>query len=222
VATAIPGAGAICPFVSRHGAISTQSFNNYYFGIDGLAHLAEGLSASVVGQILLRNDPGRERRQLLIVDALGASWAFTGSECLAENGQLLGNGYAVAGNTLSGKEVLTAMVSSYEASGTTDTRLSERLMQVLEAGQAAGGDKRGKQSAALIVMGRESLVPLCDLRVDEHQDPVRELRRIYEVAKEELLPFMASMPTREEVGRSLTGELSDLLALAPSKRQARS
>lgn len=218
VATAIPGAGAICPFVSRHGAISTQSFNNYYFGIDGLTHLGEGLSAGAVGENLLRGDPGRERRQVLIVDATGASWAFTGSQCVGEKGHLLGSDYVVAGNMLSGGEVLTAMVDSFEASTSSGAALSDRLMQVLEAGQAEGGDKRGKQSAALKVLGPQSLVPLCDLRVDEHHDPVRELRRVFEVAKRDLLPFMASMPNRRRLEGSLTPELSERLGASPAER----
>lgn len=218
VATAIPGAGAICPFVSRHGAISTQSFNNYYFGIDGLAHLTEGLSAAAVGDVLLRGDPRREWRQLLIIDASGSSWAFTGSQCTGQAGHRLGNGYAVAGNMLVSGDVLTAMAECYEASASSDASLSERLLRVLEAGQAAGGDKRGKQSAALKVLGRASLVPLCDLRVDEHVEPVRELRRVFEVAKRQLFPFMAAMPNREQVEGSLTRELSALLLLPPSQR----
>jgi uncharacterized Ntn-hydrolase superfamily protein len=220
VATAIPGAGAICPFVNCHGAISTQSFNNYYFGIDGLAYLGEGLSATVVGDALLRGDEDRELRQLVIVDGTGESWAFTGSRCVGECGHRTGRGYAIAGNMLAGQAVLDAMVSSYEATARTDVSLAERLMQTLEAGQLAGGDKRGKQSAALKVLGKQGLVPICDLRVDENPNPVFELRRIYEVAKRELLPFMAAMPTRSQPRGSLSPALLSLLEKAPSARGA--
>jgi uncharacterized Ntn-hydrolase superfamily protein len=216
VATAIPGAGAICPFVNQYGAISTQSFNNYYFGIDGLCYLGEGLSATAVGERLLAGDRDRELRQLLIVDKSGASWAFTGSACVPERGHITGKEYAVAGNMLVGREVLEAMVNCFDDSASLP--LAERLVRVLEAGQAAGGDKRGKQSAAVKVFGTQSLVPICDLRVDEHVSPVAELRRVYEIAKRELLPFMAAMPTRSVPNGYMSTELRDLLSMSPSGR----
>ena len=119
---------------------------------------------------------------------------------------------------LAAPDVLTAMVESFEAPAQSSATLAERLMRVLEAGQASGGDKRGKQSAALKVLGPRSLVPLCDLRVDEHHDPVRELRRVLEVAKRELLPFMAAMPTRDQIEGTLSNELSVRLAMSPAQR----
>ena len=156
----------------------------------------------------------------MIVDASGELWAFTGAQCVEERGHRLGTGYAVAGNMLTGPDVLTAMADSFEASAQSGATLAERLMLVLEAGQASGGDKRGKQSAALKVLGPGSLVPLCDLRVDEHHDPVRELRRVLEVAKRELLPFMAAMPTRGRIEGSLSSELRARLAMSPAQRNA--
>ncbi|VWC75961.1 hypothetical protein BLA39750_00872 [Burkholderia lata] len=221
VATAIPGAGAICPFGSPHGAISTQSFNNYYFGVDGLRYLGEGLPAPAVGEALLASDEDRELRQLLLVDNTGRSWAFTGNRCVGECGHMIGEGYAVAGNMLVSREVLKAMARCFEDTAGAELTLAERLLQVLEAGQAAGGDKRGKQSAALKVYSSQSLIPLCDLRVDEHATPVAELRRVYEVAKRELLPFMAAMPTRTALAGNMSESLRELLSMSPEERVPR-
>ncbi|WP_171026221.1 DUF1028 domain-containing protein [Mesorhizobium comanense] len=207
--TAIPAGGAICPFVTRYGALSTQSFNNFYFGIDGQRLLAEGLPARSVCDVLLRTDPQREMRQLLVVDAGGGSWAFTGRECVASHGHRTGDGFAIAGNMLSGELVLDAMADAF--CGASNLELTDRLMVALEAGQSKGGDKRGKQSAALKVAGSGSEVPICDLRVDEHPSPVAELRRILEIARRQLFPFLRSMPTRTRPEAMLTAELSHYL-----------
>jgi uncharacterized Ntn-hydrolase superfamily protein len=210
MSTAIPAGGAICPFVTQHGAISTQSFNNYYFGIDGQQLLAEGLRADEVGEALLRRDPGRELRQLLIVDGSGVGWAFTGRGCIAACGHRIGSGCVVGGNMLSNETSLDAMVDSFQSSRVAS--LTDRLMGALEAGQRNGGDRRGKQSAALRVSRPRGMIPVCDLRVDEHTDPVTELRRVLEIAKIQLFPFLRSMPTRTHPDGALTEALSAYLA----------
>lgn len=198
VSTAIPGVGGLCPYVrSGVGAIASQSFVNPYIGINGLNYLEEGLSAEQVLDRVLEEDPVPNLRQVSIVDKKGGAVAFTGDKCDTWNGHITADNVAIAGNMLVGEETLQAMKQSFDE--TTDESLSERLLKALEAGQAAGGDKRGKQSAALLVVDKEDY-PLVDLRVDEHADPVTELRRVYTVAGEQLFPMTASMPTKEHPG----------------------
>jgi uncharacterized Ntn-hydrolase superfamily protein len=201
--------GAVCPFARAGvGAISTQAWTNPLLGVDGLDLLEQGNSAEEALQKLLDADPDPEMRQVIAVDKEGRSAAHTGSEADPWKGHRTGDGYAVAGNMLVGEETITAMAEAFEASA--DEPLSERLLRALESGQAAGGDKRGRQSAALFVVKSESY-PYLDLRVDEHPDPVAELRRVYEVAKRELLPFVEAMPTRDNpkgnFGEELKGRM---------------
>lgn len=195
VATAIPGVGALCPYARAGvGAIASQSFVNPYIGINGLDYLEEGLSAHEVLERVLYEDPVPELRQIAIVDRDGNATAFTGEKCDTWNGHLTGENFAIAGNMLTGQETIQTMKETFET--TEEHPLAERLLRALEAGQLAGGDKRGKQSAALYVVDTEDY-PLVDLRVDEHTDPVIELRRIYTVAEQQLFPFIGSLPTKE-------------------------
>ncbi len=176
-------AGAAVPFCKAGvGAIATQSFANPFIGIDGLRLLEEGASPEEVLSQLLPQDVGRDVRQVLVVDAQGRTAGFTGSLCIFWAGHRLGDGYAVGGNILMGEHVIEAMATTFEAD--TEKELPERLMRALEAGQAAGGDRRGKQSAALLVVAQEEY-PYLDLRVDDHEEPVRELRRILGVEERE-------------------------------------
>lgn len=194
VSTRVPAVGAVCPFARAGvGAISTQAWTNPLLGVDGLDLLEQGYSAEEALHKLLDADPDPGTRQIIAVDGKGCSAAHTGSETDPWKGHRTGDGYAVAGNMLVGEETITAMVEAFGASA--DEPLYERLIRALESGQAAGGDKRGRQSAALHVVKSEPY-PYLDLRVDEHPDPVAELRRVYEVAKRELLPFIEAMPTR--------------------------
>jgi uncharacterized Ntn-hydrolase superfamily protein len=142
------------------------------------------------------------------VDSRGCSAAHTGVETDPWCGHITGDGYAVTGNLVVGEETLLAIAAAFEASeGET---LPERLVRVLEAGQAAGGDKRGKQSAAIYTV-KDQPYPYIDLRVDEHPDPVVELRRIYEVVKVQMLPFIEALPTRRnpkgDFGEEIRGTL---------------
>jgi uncharacterized Ntn-hydrolase superfamily protein len=209
ISTRVPAVGAVCPFARAGvGAISTQAWTNPLLGVDGLDLLEQGNSAEEALQKLLDADPDPEMRQVIAVDKEGRSAAHTGSEADPWKGHRTGDGYAVAGNMLVGEETITAMAEAFEASA--EESLSERLLRALESGQAAGGDKRGRQSAALYVVKSEPY-PYVDLRVDEHSDPVAELRRVYEVAKSELLPFVEAMPTREnpkgDFGEELKGKM---------------
>ena len=197
VSTAVPAVGGICSYIKEGvGAIATQSWVNPYLGIDGLKLLEQGLSAEETLARLLADDAGRDDRQIGIVDAQGRAAAHTGATCVDWAGHIIGEGFSVQGNMLVGAETVSAMAKAAAASEAFD--LTERLMLVLEAGQAAGGDKRGKQSAALKVFHQEAY-PWLDIRVDEHRNPVAELRRIFEIAKHQLLPFTKGMPTRQNL-----------------------
>ena len=193
VSTKVPAVGMLCPFVrSNVGAIASQSFVNPYLGIWGLEYLAEGHTAEETLVYLKSRDAGIEYRQLGIVDSHGGSAAFTGGDCDTWRGDLTGPNYAIAGNMLVGVETLEAMKESFESD---DSRpLVERLLAALAAGQAVGGDKRGRQSAAVKVYSTEEY-PALDLRVDEHPDPVAELQRVYDVARVSLVPLLEMLPT---------------------------
>jgi uncharacterized Ntn-hydrolase superfamily protein len=180
VSTAVPGVGWWVPYVEPGvGAIASQALCNPYLGIVGLRLLRGGASAQETLERVLAADPMRERRQLAIVDAQGRSAAFTGSETHAWQGHQTQANYVAAGNTLVGPQVVQALVNVIER--TLEHELSERLMQALEAAQASGGDNRGRCSAAIRVFGNE-LYPYLDARVDDHPEPVPELRRLVEIA----------------------------------------
>jgi len=198
VASKYLAVGAVCSHTQAEvGAISTQAFGNPYLGIDGLDLLQQGLGAQETLERLLKQDPGRQKRQLIIIDKDGQTAAFTGTLTSAWCGHLQGDNFAVAGNMLSGEKVIQAMAASFEQS--SEEELAERLLRALEAGQAAGGDRRGRQAAHLQVVHTEAW-KYVDLRVDEHADPVAELRRIFELAKRELFPFRQLYPTRSNPG----------------------
>lgn len=172
-------AGAAVPYVRAGvGAIASQSFGNPFLGFDGLKLLAEGASPQDVLSRLLPDDPGRDLRQVLVVDARGRTAAHTGATCIAWAGHREGEGYVVGGNLLARERVIEAMAQAFEES--EHEELPERLLRALEAGQDAGGDRRGKQSAGVLVLDRDEH-PYIDLRVDDHAEPVAELRRILEL-----------------------------------------
>jgi uncharacterized Ntn-hydrolase superfamily protein len=216
VSTAVPGVGGICPFVrSGTGAISTQSWVNPYLGIDGIRLLTEGSTAEQALDRLIAADPGRDVRQLGIVDGKGGSAAWSGRECTSWFGHITGPNFAVQGNMLIGEATIQSMAEAFKRTEALD--LPERLLVVLEAGQVAGGDKRGRQSAALLVHDREEY-PYLSLRVDEHRHPVAELRRVFEVARHQLLPFIKGLPTRNDPLGGLPQNVVDLLMTPPPFR----
>lgn len=175
------GVGSVVPWVSREsGAIATQSWANTAYGPEGLALLRDGTSAGEVVRSLTEADPGRHRRQLGIVDRSGSPATYTGSGCLPWAGGRTGEGYAVQGNILVGQETVDAMARAFEESAGEE--LAERLLRALEAGQRAGGDVRGRQSAAIRVVregagygGNDRYVWL---DVEDHPAPIAELRRL--------------------------------------------
>jgi uncharacterized Ntn-hydrolase superfamily protein len=216
VSTAVPGVGGICPFVeSGVGAISTQSWVNPYLGIDGLKLLRNGAAAEEALRRLLQDDPGRDVRQVGIVDNQGRSASWSGPACTSWFGHLTGPDYAIQGNMLVGEATIAAMAKAFTES--VALSLPERLVAVLEAGQRAGGDKRGRQSAALLVYKTEGY-PYLSLRVDEHAYPVAELRRVFEIARHQLLPFVDGMPSRLDPLGSLPKEVTDMLMTPPPFR----
>ena len=216
VSTAVPAVGAICPFVQPGaGAVASQSWANPYLALDALALMAGGAAAQAALDQVLSGDGGRALRQVGVVDATGRSAAWTGDDCTPWCGHRTGDGYAAQGNMLAGEAVVTGMETAFLDAA--DSGLEERLIRALEAGQAAGGDKRGKQSAALKIYGREAY-PWLDLRVDDHPAPVAELRRVLGVAMLQLRPFVDAMPTREGAAATMPEEVTAMLALSPPRR----
>jgi uncharacterized Ntn-hydrolase superfamily protein len=197
------------------GAVATQSWPNLYLAIDALSLMSKGASAPDALRRVIDADPGREVRQLGVVDSAGRSASWSGRECTDWYGEVTGPNFAVQGNMLVGGETVTAMADAFL--GAADQDLAERLMRALEAGQAAGGDMRGRQCAALMVVDREEF-PLWDIRADEHAEPVAELRRICEIARLDLLPFVQGLPTRDNPLGSLSDEFVESNMLPPPQR----
>jgi uncharacterized Ntn-hydrolase superfamily protein len=190
VSTAVASVGAIVPHAaSGVGAIATQSYSNIWLGTDGLRLLEHGLSPRAALEGLLAEDPGAAKRQAAGIDAKGRTFAFTGAECVDWHGSREGENYSVQGNMLAGPQVVEAMAEAFESNAKRG--LASRLLLALEAGQAAGGDKRGRVSAALLVTPQDATkapppdefvgrLYRLDVRVDDHPNPVAELRRIYD------------------------------------------
>ncbi|MCH8113831.1 MAG: DUF1028 domain-containing protein, partial [Proteobacteria bacterium] len=180
VATRFFAVGALCPWTeAKVGAISTQALVNPALGPRGLALLREGAPAPAALNALMRGDEGRAFRQVHLIDAKGQTAAYTGADCIDWAGRREGEAVSVAGNMLAGPAVVEDTLASYRAN--MDTPFVERLLLAMDAGEAAGGDKRGKQSAALLIQGSEPYRRL-DMRVDDHAEPLVELRRLYGVA----------------------------------------
>jgi len=195
VSTKFFGVGSLCPFVEAGvGAVATQAFVNPTFGPRGLQLISEGRSAQETLDVLIASDDGREHRQLHIVDRRGRTAAWTGKETVTWAGHSPRDGFSVAGNMLVGEPTIMMMAEAYDAN--RGIEFAERLLRALEAGQAAGGDKRGRQSAAMKIATTE-VYPHLDIRVDDHPDPVVELRRLFEEAKKEYLPFKQFLPSRD-------------------------
>ena len=185
--------GALCPHAeSGVGALSTQALVNPHYGKKGLELLRAGTPAPEVVKRLIAPDEGREQRQLHVIDAAGRIGQHTGKECIDWSGALKGDGFSVAGNMLSNEKVIIETARAYER---TKKSFAERLIAALEAGEAAGGDKRGKQSAALIIHSHEDYAEM-NLRVDDHAEPLAELRRLYDKAHERFVPYLRCSPSK--------------------------
>ncbi|HXF81017.1 MAG TPA: DUF1028 domain-containing protein [Usitatibacter sp.] len=194
VASRFFAVGALCPAVrAGKGALSTQALVNPLYAREGLALLDEGLGAREIVARLTQADAGRDVRQLHVVDARGESAQHTGSDCVPWCGHRSGPGYSMAGNMLAGAQVLEETERAYVANAASP--FVERLMAAMEAGERAGGDKRGKQAAAILIHGTEDY-PLLSLRVDDHAEPLAELRRLHAASLERFQAFMSCLATR--------------------------
>jgi len=195
VASRFFAVGALCPHArSGVGAVATQALVNPMYGAAVLDGLAQGHTAPQVLAQIIAPDEGREHRQLHLIGASGDAAVHTGSACVGWCGHLVGEEFSVAGNMLAGPQVIEQTAAAYRAADPA-LPFAERLLVAIAAGEAAGGDKRGKQSAALRVHTTEDYSAL-DVRVDDHAEPLQELRRLYEKSLERYQPFIACLPSR--------------------------
>jgi uncharacterized Ntn-hydrolase superfamily protein len=205
--------GSVVPWAEPFaGAIATQSYANPRYGPDGLALLREGRSAADVVEALTAADPGRAKRQVGVVDGAGRAATFTGEGCQEWAGGRTGAGYAAQGNILVSEATVDALAATFESN--SHLELPERLTECLAAAQAAGGDRRGQQSASLLVVEKDGGYAnlsdtLVDLRVDDHERPIAELRRLYELHTE----LFGTTPRQDwlTVDDALATELRDRL-----------
>jgi uncharacterized Ntn-hydrolase superfamily protein len=198
VASRFLAAGALCPRVEGGvGAASTQALVNPFLAPDALARLRAGQGPRQALAELVAADAGQEMRQVHLLAADGSSAQHTGKECVAWCGHLAAPDVSTAGNMLAGPEVLRATLDAALASA--GLPIAERLLLAMEAGEAAGGDKRGRQSAAMQVASADPY-PDLDLRVDDHPDPLAELRRLYVVWRGYLRHFRRFLPGRDHPG----------------------
>jgi uncharacterized Ntn-hydrolase superfamily protein len=194
VATKFFAVGSRVPHIAAgHGGIATQALVNPYYGIDGVKLLREGRAPADIVETLITGDDGRESRQLHVMDATGRIALHTGRDCVDWCGHIQGDGFSIAGNMLAGPRVLDNTAKAYAANNTLP--FARRLIAAMKAGEAAGGDKRGRQSAALLIHGEEEWSAL-DLRVDDHADPLAELERLEQVSRERWVHFRKFLPTR--------------------------
>jgi uncharacterized Ntn-hydrolase superfamily protein len=205
--------GSVVPWAEPHvGAIATQSYANPRYGPDGLALLREGRSAEEVVELLTAADDRRAERQVGVVDAQGRAATFTGDACHDWAGGRTGNGYAAQGNILVSRETVDALAVTFEQNG--HLSLAERLVECLAAAQVAGGDRRGQQSASLLIVEQDAGYAnlsdvVVDLRVDDHELPIGELRRLYGLHNE----LFGITPPEDwlTVDEALSAELRDRL-----------
>jgi uncharacterized Ntn-hydrolase superfamily protein len=193
IATRFFAVGALCPHAqSGVGALSTQALVNPHYGRQGLELLRAGVAAAEVVKRLVAPDEGREHRQLHVIDTAGRIAQHTGAECVGWAGAVAGENFSVAGNMLANEQVIQQTARAFHESRKP---FAERLISALRAGEAVGGDKRGKQSAALLLCSTEDY-PELNLRVDDHADPLAELSRLYHKAHERFVPYLKCSPSK--------------------------
>jgi uncharacterized Ntn-hydrolase superfamily protein len=212
--------GSVVPWAEPHvGAVATQAYANPRYGPAGLALLRDAIPAKEVVHLLVDADDGRDERQVGVVDRLGGSASYTGSACLDWAGHRTGAGYAAQGNILAGAETVDALADTFEA--TPSKPLAERLIDCLTAAQAAGGDRRGQQSASLLIVEKDGGYArmsdvVIDLRVDDHPEPIDELRRLYALhhqlfgvtPREDWLPLAGELRTEVDARLAELGYMS--------------
>ncbi|ANU22592.1 DUF1028 domain-containing protein [Planococcus donghaensis] len=209
--------GSVVPWAKAGvGAVATQSWANTAYGPEGLALLEKGLSPEAVIDKLIADDPGRSLRQVAVINADGEASAFTGHECYDWAGHKIGKHHSCQGNILVSEKTVSEMSKTFEESSGP---LAERLLQAISAAQHAGGDSRGKQSAAVYVLQKEAGYGgyndvKVDLRVDDHPEPIKELQRLYELHKMYAAPSAEKLPIKEDVLMVIVEQLVKLDLLA--------
>lgn len=194
VATCFFAVGARVPYIATGiGAVATQAMVNPFYGPRGLQLLREGVPAADVVRLLTAADDGQAHRQVHVMDAAGRFAAHTGTACIDWCGHVIRDGFSVAGNMLAGPQVIEQTAAAFQSGAALS--FARRLIAALKAGESVGGDKRGKQSAALLIHGAEEYSDL-DLRVDDHADPLAELERLETVSRQHWVHFRQFMPTR--------------------------
>jgi uncharacterized Ntn-hydrolase superfamily protein len=207
VATRFFAVGALVPHIAAGiGAIATQALVNPYYGIDGLKLLRAGRAPCDILENLIAADAGHDSRQVHVMDASGRIAAHTGNACVDWCGHIKGDGFSIAGNMLAGGRVLDDTAKAYVAN--EKLPFAQRLIMAMRAGEAAGGDKRGKQSAALLIHGDEEW-PALDLRVDDHADPLAELERLEQISRERWVHFRKYLPSRGNTAGITDREIID-------------
>lgn len=197
--TAVQSVGKLaCHAIANVGAIASQAMLNPYLAYDGLRLLQQGVPPEETLQRVLQTDPCPQNRQVGIVDNMGRTAAWTGAETIAWSGHTAGTGFSVQGNRLAGPQVIEDAAEAMRESAHLD--LAERLFMALEAGVAAGGDVHGERSANILVFASEEY-PLCDIRIDDHSHAPQELRRLFKLYQEKILPNVLTLPKRSEIAR---------------------
>jgi uncharacterized Ntn-hydrolase superfamily protein len=218
VATRFFAVGALVPYTQAGvGAIASQALINPFFGSNGLKLLREGWSAAETLSKLVASDDGRAHRQVHIMNSRGNTAIHTGASCIDWCGGMSEANLSVAGNMLANENVVAATAAAYRVNSSMP--LAQRLIAALKAGEAAGGDKRGRQSAALVIQGDEDW-PELDLRVDDHADPLAELERLEGVSRERFVHFMRCLPSRKNPAgitdrAAIEAEIDKALAAQP-------
>ena len=218
VSTCAFAVGARVPFIATEiGAIATQSFVNPYYGYRGLELLRAGAKAEDVVRILTEGDEGRSQRQVHVQDRWGNIAAYTGDGCVDWCGHTIHKTFSVAGNMLAGPDVIDETARVF--SDNKNLPFAQRLLLALKAGEDAGGDKRGKQSAALLIHDEEEY-PLLDIRVDDHTDPLAELARLESVSRGRYMHYRKFMPSRTNpAGITDRAEIERRIALSIAEEE---
>jgi uncharacterized Ntn-hydrolase superfamily protein len=218
VATRFFAAGALVPHIHPDGgAVATQALTNPTYGPRGLRLLREGLSAEEVVRLLTGSDAGASQRQVHVMDRGGRFAAHTGADCIGWHGHLVAEDHSVAGNMLAGPAVIAATSETLKQEA--GLPFARRLIAAMKAGEAAGGDKRGRQSAALLIHTTEEY-PALSLRVDDHADPLSELKRLEQVSRERYVHFARFFATRADPVGGLDREAINAAIEAAAKERS--